>query len=98
MSCDWFGKWRYCCLATCIGFLFSTGVSRAGDNESDLRRLLEQQSKQIDQQRQQLEQLRQRLDTAEAAQHNGKTGEETTTADDNPGQKSAGEYPPQQAA
>jgi phosphate-selective porin OprO/OprP len=88
MIWDWLTKWRYCCLAICISLLLSTGVSRAGDKDAELRQLLDQQSRQIEQQRQQLEELRQRLDAAEARTVGGEPG----SLDDNSVKKIVGAY------
>jgi len=51
----------------CVVLTLAAGSGRAGDNDAELRSVLEQQSKQIAEQQKQLEALRQRLDAAEAA-------------------------------
>jgi phosphate-selective porin OprO/OprP len=51
----------------CIVLTFAVGIGRAGDNDAELRSLLEQQSKQIAEQQKQLEDLKKRLDAAETA-------------------------------
>jgi phosphate-selective porin OprO/OprP len=49
----------------CVVLTLAVGNGRAGDNDADLRSLLEQQSKQIAEQQKQLEDLKKRLDAAE---------------------------------
>jgi phosphate-selective porin OprO/OprP len=90
---QWLKLVRNSCMGAGVALFLCTGVSRAEDKDGDLRRLLEQQSKQIEQQRQQLEELRQRLDAAEAAQHSAKTvGAVASTVDDNSVKRIVGDY------
>src|SRR6266567_1349846 len=49
----------------CIALTLAVGIGRAGDNDAELRSLLDQQSKQIAEQQKQLEDLKKRLDAAE---------------------------------
>src|SRR6266699_2526079 len=49
----------------CVALTLAVGIGRAGDNDAELRSLLEQQSKQIAEQQKQLEDLKKRLDAAE---------------------------------
>jgi phosphate-selective porin OprO/OprP len=49
-----------------VALLLTVGIGRAGDNDGDLRKLVEEQSKQLEAQRKQLDELRARLDKAEA--------------------------------
>lgn len=67
MYCDWLKELRKFALGTCVALVMSTGVSRAAENDAELRSLLEQQAKQI-------EELKQRLD-AVAQDAGAKEGE-----------------------
>ena len=49
-----------------VVLFLTVGIGRAGDNDVDLRKLVEEQSKQLEEQKKQLEELRHRLDKAEA--------------------------------
>src|SRR5216683_7909261 len=49
----------------CVVLTLAVGNGRAGDNDAELRSLLDQQSKQIAEQQKQLEDLKKRLDAAE---------------------------------
>jgi len=60
MQGNWFKGLRRWCTGTCVVLALGGGLARAGDNDADLKQMLEQQSKQI-------EELRKRLDAAEAA-------------------------------
>jgi hypothetical protein len=61
---QWVKRMRKYRLAFWAAILFSSGVSRAGENEAELRTLIEQQSKQI-------QELKQRLDAVTAPAGNG---------------------------
>jgi phosphate-selective porin OprO/OprP len=75
-------------MATCLGLLVNIGMSRAEDNDAEMRRLADQQSRQIEQQRQQLEKLRQRVVAVEAAAQSAGGG----TVDDNSVKKIVSQY------
>ena len=53
----WILGWRTCCVGACAAMIAVAGVGRAGD-DADLRKLLEEQAKQI-------QELKQRLDATE---------------------------------
>jgi len=60
MGLNWpSGLWKYA--LACLGLAWCVGVSRAGENDADLRSLVEQQQQQI-------QELKQRLDGQQAAQ------------------------------
>jgi len=60
----------------CVVLTLAAGRGRAGDNDAELRSLVEQQSKQIAEQQKQLEALRQRLDAAEMIKAQPTSGHE----------------------
>jgi phosphate-selective porin OprO/OprP len=88
MILHWLKLARNTCMGAGVALFLCAGISRAEDKDGDLRRLLEQQSKQIEQQRQQLEELRQRLDATEAKT----VGAESGTADDSTVKRIVGDY------
>ena len=93
MNGDWPGKRGYCSLVTCLGLLVNAGMSHAQDDDVELRRLAEQQSRQIEQQRQQLEKLKQRVEAVEAASRDSaNTGACAGTLDDNSVKKLVSQY------
>jgi hypothetical protein len=53
-------RWRVYSLACCVTMLLGAGVSRAGDNDKELRALIEEQNRQI-------QELKRRLDSAGTA-------------------------------
>lgn len=60
MFCDWLKPFRMYLLGACLALGVSAGTSRAADDATELRQMLDQQRKQIDE-------LKQRLDKAEAS-------------------------------
>jgi phosphate-selective porin OprO/OprP len=78
---NWLWKLRNYWSGAGVALLLCAGISRAGDNEPDLRTLIQQQSQQIEEQRKQLEELRQRLDAAEAAKLHPAAAQESEASD-----------------
>jgi phosphate-selective porin OprO/OprP len=66
MRFPWLKGLRPYFAGACVVLTLASGSGRAGDNDAELRSLVEQQSKQIAEQQKQLEDLKHRLDASEA--------------------------------
>src|SRR5260370_38031330 len=76
----------------CVVLTLAVGNGWAGDNDADLRSLLDQQSKQIAEQQKQLEELRHRLDATEATKLEARTTSHEPALNDGSVQKIVADY------
>src|SRR6516165_3804866 len=67
MARYWLASWRKRLACSCAMFLAAAGVSRAGDNDAELRALIEAQGKQIEALKKQLQTVKPAAETADPA-------------------------------
>src|SRR5215510_8483384 len=67
MARYWLASWRKRLAVTCAFVLATAGVSRAGDNDAELRALIEAQGKQIEALKQQLQTVKPAAEGADPA-------------------------------